>query len=59
VLKSNINNALMKFSGHKVIGSSSEEEEESDSDSKINIEFEELDKDEHHEIVKKAEKQME
>ena len=49
----------MKFSGHKVIGSSSEEEEESDSDSKINIEFEELDKDEHHEIVKKAEKQME
>jgi hypothetical protein len=37
----------MKFSGQKVIGSSSSEKEESDSDSKISIDFEELEKDSH------------
>jgi hypothetical protein len=40
-----MNNTLMKFSGHKVIGSSSSEEESDDgSSSSIEIDFEEIEK---------------
>ena len=54
-----MNNALMKFSGHKVIGSSSSEEEsESGSGSSIDLNYEEIEKDKFHDLVKKAEKQL-
>ena len=52
VLKRNMNNTLMKFSGHKVIGSSSSEEEsDSESGSSIEIEMNRLD-----DLICKAEK---
>jgi hypothetical protein len=52
ILKRNINNTLMKFSGHKVIGSSSSEEEsDSGSGSSIEIEMNRLDV-----LISKAEK---
>lgn len=57
ILKNNINNNLLKFSGHKVIGSSSsEKEEEENSSSSIEIEYEKIFEDEFHELVEKAEK---
>lgn len=52
VLKNNMNNTLMKFSGHKVIGSSSSEEEsDSGSGSSIELDYEEIDKDKFHDLV--------
>lgn len=51
-----MNNNLLKFSGHKVIGSSSEQNEEEDSSSSIEIDYEKLFEDEFHELVQKAEK---
>ena len=56
VLKTNMNNTLMKFSGEKVIGSSSSEEEEESSGSRLEIEFEEIDKDEHLELMENTQK---
>ena len=47
-----MNNALMKFSGHKVIGSSSSEEESDDgSSSSIEIDFEEIEKNRFQDLV--------
>ena len=47
-----MNNALMKFSGHKVIGSSSSEEESHDgSSSSIEIDFEEIEKNRFQDLV--------
>ena len=52
-----MNNTLMKFSGHKVIGSSSSEEESDDgSSSSIEIDFEEIEKNRFQDLVSKAEK---
>ena len=52
VLKNNMNKTLMKFSGHKVIGSSSSEDEsDSGSGSSIELNYEEIDKDKFHELV--------
>lgn len=50
-----MNNVLLKFSGHKVIGSSSSEKESESSSSSIEIEYEKMFKDEFHELVKKSE----
>lgn len=48
----------MKFSGHKVIGSSSSEEESSSgSGSSIELNYEEIEKDKFHDLVQKAEDQ--
>jgi hypothetical protein len=47
-----MNNTLMKFSGHKVIGSSSSEEESSSgSSSSIELNLEEIEKDKFHDLV--------
>jgi len=52
VIKSNMNNTLMKFSGHKVIGSSSSEEEsDSGSGSSIEINYEEIEKNRFHDLI--------
>ena len=40
-----MNTALMKFSGHNVVGTSSSENEESDSDSQIEIDFHQINQD--------------
>jgi len=52
-----MNNTLMKFSGHKVIGSSSSEEEsDSGSGSSIELDYEEIEKNRFHDLISKAEK---
>lgn len=54
-----MNNNLLKFSGHKVIGSSSSEKESECSSSSLDIEYEKMFKDEFRELVQKAENKKE